>query len=97
MQKGALKGTGISGGFIYLLDRASNTFSSTDATKNLPDYFKLDAGAFWGKDKIKIRFNVFNLLNKYLYSGSYEAWMGNVYCWQVEAPRNLRLSVAYAF
>jgi iron complex outermembrane receptor protein len=97
LQKGALKGTGISGGFTYLLDRASNTFSSTAPEQNLPDYFKLDAGAFWGKDKIKITFNVFNLLNKYLYSGSYESWMGNVYSWQVEAPRNLRLSVAYTF
>ena len=62
----------------------------------LPDYFKLDAGLFWEKDNLRITANVFNVLDKYLYSGSYYAWL-NAYYWQTDAPRNVRLSISYNF
>ena len=104
IQQGALHGTGFSAGYTALLDRATYWEAAPDPTKELKDYFKLDAGLFWQKDKIRIAANVFNLLDKYLYSGSYESWMtdqdGNyhpMYSWQTEAPRNYRLSIAYRF
>ena len=96
VQKGALQGTGISGGFTYLVDRAMSNWSSTNTETNLPDYFKLDGGVFWEKDKIKLTLNVFNILDKYLYSGGYYTYL-NAYNWQTEAPRNYRLSLAYKF
>jgi iron complex outermembrane receptor protein len=95
-QKGILKGTGVSLGFTYLVDRATATWSKTDDIKNLPDYFKLDGGIFWEKDKFKITANVFNILDKYLYSGGYYTYLP-AYYWQTEAPRNFRLSLAYRF
>lgn len=95
-QNGALKGTGVSLGFTYLVDRATATWSKADNSKNLPDYFKLDGGLFWEKDKFKITANVFNILDEYLYSGGYYAYLP-AYYWQTEAPRNFRLSLAYRF
>ena len=60
------------------------------------DYFKLDGGIFWAKDKVKLTANVFNILDEYLYSGSYYSWL-NAYYWQTESPRNFRLSISYKF
>lgn len=104
LQNGALKGLGISGGFTYLVDRATANFSPTNPEQNLPDYFKLDGGLFWGNKKLKITGNVFNILDKYLYTGSYYTGYWNApdynqaaYSWQAEAPRNFRVSVAYKF
>ncbi len=103
-QTGALKGFGASAGFTYLADRATYWEASPDPEKEMENYFKLDGGLFWEKNKIKVTANVFNVLNAYLYSGSYESWMtdadGNaspLYSYQAEAPRNARLSVAYKF
>ena len=99
VQDGALKGTGLSGSFTYLIDRATANYSTTNPEQNLPDYFKLNAGAFWEKDKIKLTLNVFNLLDKYLYSGSYYTnyFSSPAYSWQTEAPRNYRLTLTYKF
>ncbi|MCC8410474.1 TonB-dependent receptor [Mucilaginibacter sp. UR6-1] len=94
LQSGPLKGSGISAGFTGLLDRATDTWSPS--TVRLPDYFKIDAGLFWEGSKMRISGNVFNVANKYLYSGSYYSWL-NAYYWQTEAPRNYRLSVSYRF
>jgi iron complex outermembrane receptor protein len=96
IQKGALKGTGVSGGFTYLVDRAMSNWSTTDTDTNLPDYFKLDGGIFWEKNKFRLTANVFNVLDKYLYSGGYYAPL-NAYNWQTEAPRNYRVSISYKF
>lgn len=99
IQSGALKGAGISGGFTYLIDRATSNFSVANPDQNLPDYFKLDGGLFWENGNMKITGNVFNILDKYLYSGSYTTayYSTPVYYWQAEAPRNYRLSIAYKF
>ncbi|TLV00966.1 TonB-dependent receptor [Dyadobacter luticola] len=103
VQNGALKGAGISGGFTYLGDRATSTWSNSDTRYNLPNYFKLDGGVFWEKDKIRLTLNVFNILDKYLYSGGtydFQTAKGEPitsYYWQAEAPRNYRLSIAYKF
>lgn len=104
LQSGILKGTGISSGFTYLAGRAMGTYSGDNSDQNLPDYFKLDAGLFWENRSIRITGNVFNILDKYLYSGAYYTGYWNaptyeqaVYSWQAESPRNYRLSIAYKF
>jgi iron complex outermembrane receptor protein len=104
LQDGALKGTGISGGFTYLAGRATGTYDGSNANKNLPNYFKLDGGLFWENKAIKVTANAFNILDKYLFSGAYYTDYWNApdytqpaYSWQAEAPRNYRLSIAYKF
>lgn len=93
---GVLKGFGISGGTTFLGDRATYWDPSPSGGSKMKDYFKVDAGLSWENDKLSIRANVFNLLNEYLYSGSYYAWM-KAYYWQADPPRNLRLSIGYRF
>ncbi|HYF68233.1 MAG TPA: TonB-dependent receptor [Ohtaekwangia sp.] len=104
LQRGVLKGLGVSAGLTYLTDRATYWEASPDPDKEMEDYVKLDAGLFWEKDKIKVTVNVFNVLDEYLYSGSYEGWMTDaegdsspMYSYQAEAPRNARISLAYRF
>ena len=104
IQSGALKGTGISSGFTHLAGRATNTYNAEQREQNLPNYFKLDAGLFWEGHGLRITGNVFNVLDKYLYSGGYYSNYWNApdynqpaYSWQAEAPRNYRVSVAYKF
>ncbi|MBG6235881.1 iron complex outermembrane receptor protein [Pedobacter sp. CAN_A7] len=95
---GVLKGAGLSAGFSYQVDRDSWTWGGQNGIQDLPDYFRLDGGAFWEMGKVKINANVYNILDKYLYTGSYEGWAAPAYyAWQVEAPRNYRLSLAYKF
>ncbi|RNL55187.1 TonB-dependent receptor [Pedobacter jejuensis] len=94
LQKGMLKGSGISAGFTYLADRATDTWSV--GLQKLPNYFKLDGGLFYERSKFRITGNAFNILDKYLFSGSYYQWL-NAYYYQAEAPRNYRVSIAYKF
>jgi iron complex outermembrane receptor protein len=99
IQSGPLNGLGVSGGFTYLIDRATSNYSVGNPNENIPDYFKLDGGLFWENDKLRITGNVFNILDKYLYSGTYDTlyFATPVYEYQAEAPRNYRLSIAYKF
>jgi iron complex outermembrane receptor protein len=96
LQQTAVKGFGISAGFTYLAGRATYWDPSPDPNKNLSDYLKVDGGLSYEKDNFKITANVFNVLNEYLYSGSYYKWL-NSYNWQTETPRNVRVSVNYRF
>lgn len=96
VQSGALKGVGIAGGATWMGDRATGTWSKTNPQFNLPNYFKLDGSIFWEKEKIKLSLNVQNILDEYLYSGSYYDYL-KAYYWQAEAPRNLRFNVTYKF
>ena len=91
---GALKGTGIAGGFTYLADRETDTWG--ESIIRLEDYFKVDAGLFWENNKLRLNLNVFNVMDKYLYSGSYDSYQ-KAYYTQAEAPRNYRLSLNYKF
>lgn len=93
---GVLRGFGVSAGATFLGDRATYWDPSPDPSKVLEDYTKVDAGLFWEKDKIRVAANVFNVMNEYLYSGSYYQWL-TAYNWQTDAPRNFRLSLAYRF
>lgn len=98
MQTGSLKGVGISGGFTYLADRATSFYSKTEPNENLPAYFKLDGGLFYESNKIRLTLNVFNILDTYLYSGSYATWYtAPAYTWQAEPGRNWRLGISYSF
>ncbi|GAA4319480.1 TonB-dependent siderophore receptor [Mucilaginibacter gynuensis] len=95
LRNGVLKNSGIAGGFTYYGDRHTNdTF--IEGQQKLPTYFKLDGGLFWDNGKIRVAGNVFNILDKYLYSGSYYTYLSSYY-YQAEAPRNFRLSVNYRF
>ncbi|MFL9832186.1 TonB-dependent receptor [Flavobacterium sp. ST-87] len=91
---GTLKGLGASIGGTYLAGRQTDTWSPSK--ENLPDYFKMDGGLSYETGKIKITANVFNILDKYLYSGSYYEWL-DAYYWQTEQPRNFRVGVTYKF
>lgn len=91
---GPLKGTGMSAGFSYLVDRATGSWSEGEA--KLPDYFRLDGGLFWEGGRVRLTGNIFNILDNYLYSGAYYEWL-NAYYWQSEQPRNMRVSLTYKF
>ncbi|MET3113297.1 iron complex outermembrane receptor protein [Pedobacter sp. CG_S7] len=98
IQTGALKGAGLSAGFSLQADRDSWTWGGQNGTAALPDYFRLDGGAFWQAGKLKLTANINNILNKYLYDGGFQSYASPAYySWQVEAPRNYRLSMAYKF
>lgn len=94
MVNGPVKGFGINAGVTYLGNRATDTWSKD--LEKLPNYAKFDAGLSYQKNKIKITGKVFNLLNKYIYSGSYYQPL-QTYYWQAEAPINFRLNVTYKF
>lgn len=91
---GKLKGLGASIGGTYLAGRQTDTWST--GLERLPNYFKMDGGVSYETGKLKFTANMFNILDKYLYSGSYYAWLG-AYYWQSEAPRNVRVGVTYKF
>ncbi|RYZ99595.1 MAG: TonB-dependent receptor, partial [Sphingobacteriaceae bacterium] len=98
LQSGPLKGTGVQGGFSLLTDRISDSWGYSKI--KLANYYKFDGGLFWGNNKLTVTANVFNVFNKYLYSGSAYS-MGETgytaYYWQTESPRAYRLSLGYKF
>ncbi len=96
ISSGKLRGLGFSAGSTYLGDRATYWEASPDRNNDLDDFFRVDAGLFWENDRVKVNANVFNVMNKYLYSGSYYSWL-SAYNWQTDPPRNMRLSFAYKF
>ncbi|HET6225001.1 MAG TPA: TonB-dependent receptor [Bacteroidia bacterium] len=96
VQSTIFKGFGASIGGTFLDGRETYWEQSPDRKQVLPAYYKLDGGISWEKENIKISANMFNILNEYLYSGSYYGWL-NAYNWQTEAPRNVRVSVSYRF
>lgn len=88
-----LEGFGLSFGGTYMADRSSWDWGSTNSLQ-MADYVKFDAGASWENSKFRINFNVFNVFNRYLYSGSP---YGGYYYYQADAPRNFRISIGYKF
>ncbi|WP_276503098.1 TonB-dependent receptor [Terrimonas pollutisoli] len=91
---GALKGLGFSAGFSYLAERSTWTWAGASKQAALPDYSKIDGGIFWEQDKLRIALNIFNVTDKFLYSGSaYSSY----YYWQAEPGRNWRLGINYRF
>lgn len=96
LQDGVLKGIGISAGFTWLAGRETYWETAPDPSQILPNYFKLDGGLSWEKDKVRITTNIFNILDKFIYSGSYYSYL-NAYYWQTETPRSVRFSIGYSF
>jgi iron complex outermembrane receptor protein len=96
VSSGKLKGIGASVGGTYLVGRQTDSWAT--GLQKLPDYFKLDGGLSYETGKMKFTANVFNILDKYLYSGSYYASRNvNTYYWQTEQPRNFRVGITYKF
>lgn len=94
IRDGVLKGFGISGGFTFLGERSTWSWTGASGDLALPDYTKFDGGIFWERDKLRISCNIYNLAGKYLYTG---AAYGSYYYWQAEAGRNWRLGINYRF
>ncbi|HVU58134.1 MAG TPA: TonB-dependent receptor [Puia sp.] len=91
---GVLKGLGISAGATFLGHRNMWEWGTSADFLPLPDYTKLDGGIFWEQNKIRVSLNVFNLADKYLYSGAaYDTY----YYYQAEPGRNWRLGMTYKF
>ncbi|MDQ1159921.1 iron complex outermembrane receptor protein [Chryseobacterium sp. SORGH_AS 447] len=93
--EGTLEGFGLSFGGTFLGDRSTWNWG-TAGTQNMNDYLKFDAGLSWENTKFRVGLNVFNVFDRYLYSGSYYGY-GGYYYYQAEAPRNFRLSIGYKF
>lgn len=94
VSNGKLKGLGASVGGTFLAGRQTDTWSA--GLEKLPNYFKMDGGLSYETGKLKFTANMFNILNEYLYSGSYYSYL-SAYYWQTEAPRNVRVGVTYKF
>ncbi len=88
-----LDGFGLSLGYQYQVDRSSWAWNA-DNQSALPDYFRLDGGVSWKNERMDVKVNVNNILNKHLYSGSS---YGSFLYWQSEPGTNFRLTVAYKF
>src|SRR5690606_6371611 len=59
LQSGALKGAGIAAGFSWQAERSSWSWTEEPSRMALPNYFRLDGGLFWEKNKIRLTANVF--------------------------------------
>jgi iron complex outermembrane receptor protein len=94
VQEGALRGVGVSLGFSYQGDRTTWAWTGASGQQPLPDYFRLDGGLFWQRDRLRVTANVYNIANTYLYSGA--PYLGYYY-WQSEPGRNSRIGVSYSF
>ena len=96
VESGKFAGFGISAGYQFQGDRLPWYVYDGAVVKDLPDYFRVDGGLSYQKEKIG--FNLFfnNILDKYLYSGSFYQW-GEYYFWQAEPGTNMRFSVNYRF
>lgn len=96
--EGAFKGFNLQAGCTSLIDRSSWWADSRDHAEELPDYFRLDAGAGWSNGILAINLMVNNVLDSYLYSGTpYTIGKTNAYYWQTETPVNYRLNITYNF
>lgn len=93
IDKGALDGIKLSVGYQYQSGRSS-WFVWDNSEKSLPDYFRLDGGIGYQRDKFNINVNVNNILDEYLYSG---APYGGMFYWQTEPGRNYRMTIGYRF
>jgi iron complex outermembrane recepter protein len=94
IDNGALNGIGLSLGYQYQVDRKP-WFASNDETQ-LPDYFRLDGGITYTKNKMTYNILVNNIIDKYLFTGGYYTY-NQTYYWQSEPGTNVRFSVSYKF
>lgn len=98
LTEGDLAGLGLSFGGTFMADRSSWDWGAP-GIQQMNDYVKFDAGLSWENSNVRLNLNVFNVFNRYLYSGSPYPYGPdlNGYYYQAEAPRNWRFSVTYKF
>lgn len=103
LQRGPLRGFGLSGGAQWLVERYAGLGG---LAQTLPDnYFRLDGGVSWQGEHLSLNLLVNNLTGRYNYIGaSYAAGygtganaVGSTYYWQPEAPTSFRLNAGYTF
>ncbi|UEG50355.1 TonB-dependent receptor [Ferruginibacter lapsinanis] len=95
VDKGIVNGLGFSLGYQYQVKRAP-WYVFDNSVQSLPDYFRVDGGVSYTKEKLSFNVVVNNILNKYLYSGAFYNW-GPYYYWQAEPGTNVRFTVGYKF
>ncbi|MDH6600276.1 iron complex outermembrane receptor protein [Myroides gitamensis] len=93
-EAGLLRDFSLMAGITFMGDRQTWAFGGGEP---LPDYTRVDAGASWKKDDLKISLLVNNLFDRYLYNGAYYNSRGGFYYWRPEDPMNLKLSLTYSF
>ncbi|SHF22827.1 TonB-dependent siderophore receptor [Dysgonomonas macrotermitis] len=97
-QSGALNGFNIQAGCTSMIDRSSWWADNGSAMMELPNYFRVDAGAGWTNGALSINLLVNNVFDKYLYSGTpYTIGQTPAYYWQTESPVNYKFNVTYNF
>lgn len=90
---GVLTGVKFFAGYQYQVKRvAGQVFNKSE--NPLPDYFKVDGGIGYSNNKFSINLNVNNVFNKYLFVGGPS---GDIFYWQTEPGRNLRVTLGYSF
>lgn len=88
-----LPGFTLSLGYQYQGGRGERFATATPHTT--PDYFRLDGGIGWQRDRFKLNVLVNNVLNKHLIA---TPWFRNgLYYWVPQAPINGRLTASYSF
>lgn len=86
-----LPGIGISAGYQYMGGRGERYTTATP--KEVPDYFRLDAGINWRYKNWGVNLLVNNLTDK---NAIATPWFRNgLYYWVPNAPRSFRLSMSY--
>ncbi|WHT40962.1 TonB-dependent receptor [Myroides sp. mNGS23_01] len=93
-EAGLLRDFSLMAGITFMGDRQTWAFGGGEP---LPDYTRVDTGASWKKDDLKIELLVNNLFDRYLYNGAYYNSRGGFYYWRPEDPMNLKLSLTYSF
>lgn len=91
---GVLDHVSLMAGMTFMGDRQTWAFGGGSP---LPDYTRVDVGASWKNDDLKISLLVNNLFDRYLYNGAYYNSRGGFYYWRPEDPINLKLSLSYRF
>ncbi len=105
VQRGGLKGFGLSGGMQWQVERYAGLGNQGTV---LPDnYFRLDGGVSWQGEHLSVNLLVNNLTGRYNYAagtyvpnpslGTSTTGIGSYYYWQPEAPTNFRLTAGYSF
>jgi iron complex outermembrane receptor protein len=85
------KGFGLSAGYQFMSGRGERYTTATP--KEVPDYFRMDAGINWHYQHMGINLLVNNVTNK---NSIATPWYRNgLYYWVPNASRNFRLSLSY--
>lgn len=97
-QTPVLRGFSVQAGCTSMIDRTSWWAANVGDVQELPDYFRVDAGAGWTNGKLAVNLFINNVFDKYLYSGTpYTIGKTAAYYWQTESPVNYKFNITYNF